>query len=766
MRALITILAILLGLAVAAAVYYSGGEPATDDGTDVATSTQQRADDAEPDDDPSTLQQPADPADDPSTDTPDRPEPQAPQEPTDPVTEPVVNGGDEPASPADTTTQPTPPTQTPTGKLTAQTPDQITPAVIGSNDPAGPFKLRAELSAYGAAIKRVTATDYATKVEGGAPYPVIVPLTDANTGGSTTVYAFAAWQLAIDGLSINLLDKPFELVSKQPHSATYALTLLDPDDQPIARVVRTYRLGDALYDIQVDQHVENLTGRPINITWRQLAQGDMQNDGAAYLGDKRRIAIGYFDLGYDRSPNGQPLRRFVYTDNTILDRYSVIGGLAEGTEQIWPRSSAAEQAEFVWIATTNRYFAVAIHPPVLENDQTRRIKPWFQEGVGNYARLGTYVFGRKGDERGVDGRILLFTLTSRPLTIAPRDQADLDFSVFAGPRDGDVLKEQPYKVLSFPDLIVYNLGGMCAVCTFQWLAHGLLAFLEFLHDYVVFDWGVAIILLVVFVRLILHPITKKSQVNMMKMGKQMAALQPEVEKLKKKYKDDQSTLNTEMMKLYREKGVNPANMLGCAPMFLQMPIWIALYAMLYYAIELRHEAAFYGVFQFVSGGGWAFFQDLSQPDNFIQVFEQPIKLNLYFIHPNFQSINIIPILMAVVFYFQQKLMTPPAASEQAAQQQKMMKFMVFLFPVFLYSAPSGLTLYIMSSTAAGIVDSYIVRQHVKQQEESGELFKKKERKPGGFMDRLSKAAEQRQQEMLEKRKKVENTAPPKKRKKR
>ncbi|MEZ6191096.1 MAG: YidC/Oxa1 family membrane protein insertase [Phycisphaerales bacterium] len=86
---------------------------------------------------------------------------------------------------------------------------------------------------------------------------------------------------------------------------------------------------------------------------------------------------------------------------------------------------------------------------------------------------------------------------------------------------------------------------------------------------------------------------------------------------------------------------------------------------------------------------------------------------------HFQSINIIPLLMAVVFYFQQKLTTPPAANEQQAQQQKMMKFMIFLFPVFLYFAPSGLNLYIMASTTAGIVDSYIVRKHIKEEASGG-----------------------------------------------
>ncbi|MEZ6191097.1 MAG: YidC/Oxa1 family membrane protein insertase [Phycisphaerales bacterium] len=92
---------------------------------------------------------------------------------------------------------------------------------------------------------------------------------------------------------------------------------------------------------------------------------------------------------------------------------------------------------------------------------------------------------------------------------------------------------------------------------------------------------------------------------MQKMGKMMQAIQPG-SKLKK-YKDDQQKINTEMMKLYREKGVQPANVLGCLPMFLQTPIWIALYAMLYYAIELRHEEpTFWGLFKSISGGAWGF----------------------------------------------------------------------------------------------------------------------------------------------------------------
>ncbi len=243
---------------------------------------------------------------------------------------------------------------------------------------------------------------------------------------------------------------------------------------------------------------------------------------------------------------------------------------------------------------------------------------------------------------------------------------------------------------------------------------------------------------------------------MMKFGKQMQAMQPELDKLRKKYKDEPQRFQQEQIKLFREKGVNPASMLGCLPMFLQMPIWIALYAMLYYAIELRHEPAFYGVFQAISGGSWHFLADLSSSDQFIRVFAEPKEISLIFFSLNFQSINLLPLLMIIVFYFQQKLMTPPPANEQQAQQQKIMKFMMLLFPLLLYSAPSGLTLYILASTGAGIVDSYIVRKHVKEQEEAGTLFQPKPRKPGGLMDRLATTMEQKQKELAAKQQQLES----------
>ena len=300
--------------------------------------------------------------------------------------------------------------------------------------------------------------------------------------------------------------------------------------------------------------------------------------------------------------------------------------------------------------------------------------------------------------------------------------------------------------MQYEKTIRYSLGGCFGFCTFQWLAHLLLGFLELLHT-IIFDWGVAIIILVIVVRLILHPLTKRGQIGMMKMGKQMAAVQPEINKLKKKYAGDPRQMQQEQMKLFREKGINPASgVLGCLPMFLQMPIWIALYAMLYYAIELRHEPAFYGLFQTVN---WPFLADLSSADRFISLGPNngTMVLDLWMLSFDYSSINILPILMGITFFINMKFTTPPPMNEQQATQQKVMRIMPLLFPFFLYSAPAGLTLYICASTMAGIVDSYIVRKHIKQLEESGDLFKPKQHKPGGFMDKLQKIAEAKQQQI-------------------
>jgi YidC/Oxa1 family membrane protein insertase len=188
-------------------------------------------------------------------------------------------------------------------------------------------------------------------------------------------------------------------------------------------------------------------------------------------------------------------------------------------------------------------------------------------------------------------------------------------------------------------------------------------------------------------------------------------------------------------------------MLGCLPMFLQMPIWVALYASLYFAFELRHQPAFWGVFQMF--WDWPFLADLSAADHFFGELKQPV----HFLMWNITGINILPLLLGVVFYIQQKYMSPPPSASmtpEQAQQQKIMKIMmVVLFPVMLYSAPSGLTLYICTSSFIGIIESKYVRAHIKAMDLEPPKPKKKKKKSKDLQARayagaLERAKQKRQ----------------------
>jgi YidC/Oxa1 family membrane protein insertase len=172
---------------------------------------------------------------------------------------------------------------------------------------------------------------------------------------------------------------------------------------------------------------------------------------------------------------------------------------------------------------------------------------------------------------------------------------------------------------------------------------------------VVKNYGVAIIILASLVRLVLHPLNAASLKSMRGLQK----LQPEVERLKQKYKSDPQAMNAAMMALYKEHKVNPAG--GCLPLILQMPLFIALYNVLFNAIELR-QAPFV-----------AWMTDLSAPDHVFSIAGFPIRL--------------LPILMAGSGLLQQKVTpTPP-------EQRPTMYIMNVVMLVFFYNLPSGLVLY-------------------------------------------------------------------------
>ena len=588
----------------------------------------------------------------------------------------------------------------------------LPPQTLGSLDPRKHL-IQVEFSRNGARIAKVSFSDiwksaaarrtaeaYINQLQPEQPFDPAA-LDNAQRLELTNI-------AAADSITIN--DKSVSLRAAEAWSETgpgaFASRIVDADGQPIAEVTRQFALG-ATYDIALAQRVKNLSGQALKVQWSQFGPTDLAADTSGYI-DRRR-----FDIGFLPDPQRQPdivlAGEFEADRGALLKRHSKAMDEADSQTRaehltLWPNDTSRSRSyQTAWFGSMNRYFAVAVHPTA---DQ---VAGGIRSLHGTFSEIHFDVFGNGNADKAV----IFTTLRSPVVSVNAGAEAALDHAIYAGPLQRGVLKTTPFSLLAMDEMILYSMGGCCTFLTFQWLANLLLLFLSVLHDYVVLDWGIAIIALVIVVRTLLHPLTKKSQINMQRFGKQMSAMKPELDKLQKKFGNDPKRMQVEQMRLMREHGLSPFQALGCLPMFLQMPIWLALWAMLYFAFEIRHQPAFYGVFQIING--WSFLGDLSSPDHFWMLPRGGFNV---FGFAQIDALNLLPLLLGVVFYVQQKYMSPPPTPNMTAeqkQQQKIMKvMMVVMMPVFLYKAPSGLTLYIFTSTCIGIMESKYVRSHIDQ----------------------------------------------------
>lgn len=230
------------------------------------------------------------------------------------------------------------------------------------------------------------------------------------------------------------------------------------------------------------------------------------------------------------------------------------------------------------------------------------------------------------------------SIVSAPqFVVNPGMSVSVKHQLFVGPKDIDILKAQGNSLEQSLDLGWFTV-----------LAKPLLYALKFFNSYVG-NYGVAIIIITVILKVFFFPLTHKSYKSM----KGMQKIQPEMTKLREKYKDDRDTMNKEVMALYREHKVNPMG--GCLPMIVQIPVFFALYKALMFSIELRHAPFFLWV------------TDLADKDPYY----------------------VTPVIMGVTMFIQQK-MTP---SNMDPIQQKVMLALPVVFTFMFLSFPSGLVLY-------------------------------------------------------------------------
>lgn len=573
------------------------------------------------------------------------------------------------------------------------------------------------------------------------------PLTTADgTPLAQVVAPLAALGVEVNGRFINLSVDAAGTLWRLTPPATFEAHVLDESGNTALRVTRRYSLEPESRNVLVEQRIDNVSGKALDVRWIQMGPIDLPRDPVSYIGEKRRLRFGYI-----LSPAYDPTQSFVLSDDFLIDHASALGpfdalkGYAPELVK-WPNVTSRENGYTLsWIGLTNRYFGVSLHPPVRTPDPRPE-----QKRLSTVETVDRLVLLRPLDAEGRRNDVLALRLFSPRVSMAAGTSLDLSQSLYAGALiRREITSDTAGAALGMRGLVVYTMGGPCAFCTFGFLTSGLLRLMLFLHDYVAFDWALAIALLVVIVRTLLHPVTKWSQIRMQRFGKQMQEMAPKQQKLKEKFGHDAKLLQAETAKLWREEGISPLGMLGCFPMFLQMPIWIALYAMLFFAAELRHQPALFGIFQTL--GHPTFLADLSEADGFYRFTTSGdgihIPLLSALIGP-VTGLNILPLILGIVFYMHQKYLTPPSSVQLTPEQelqQKMVKWMsLILFPLFMYNAPAGLTVYFLVNSALGIVEHKRIRKHIDKHDllNIDKIKAARTQKSPGFFSRLQQIAEQ------------------------
>jgi len=329
-------------------------------------------------------------------------------------------------------------------------------------------------------------------------------------------------------------------------------------------------------------------------------------------------------------------------------------------DELHENKEIVESTKNGWIGYTDHYWQVAIFPDTNESFKAR--------------------FKTLNDQRN---SIQIDFINDNVKSVEPNSNLVTKSYVFAG------AKEVPLIDKYIKELNVNKLDLSVDFGWFYFLTKPLFYALNFLSTKFE-NFGIGIIILTIFIRIILFPLANKSFKSM----NSMRILTPEIQRVRERYKDDRQKMNQEMFALYREKKINPAA--GCLPILIQIPIFFALYKVLFVSIEMRHAPFF----------GWI--KDLSAPD--------PTSLfNLFGLipwdPPLFLTIGIWPLLMGLTMYLQQKINPPPPDPIQA----KIFMMLPFIFTFLLATFPSGMVVYWTVNNVLSIGQQYILLKKQKKE---------------------------------------------------
>jgi YidC/Oxa1 family membrane protein insertase len=468
-------------------------------------------------------------------------------------------------------------------------------------------------------------------------------------------------QREIEGL--DLLDGNWEVVPTQANN---------PDEVAFRRVVeplgvevvKRFRLARraleedpeatfrAAYHLTLSVEIKNISGEDRTVAFQLDGPSGMPTEGWWFTRSGiRDYAVGLkHEYGVTHSP---------------MSCVAITQAPPEATDGIRMNDDPPQPVAYVGVDVP--YFIAAIKPTKPEQVGGTR---WWRAGAPNLERPNlTNVSCR---------------LVSRATPLKAGETSNDEFVLFVGPKETDLLwiyglnQYHEYGSWAWPPIWNFIAKPL------QWILHTFYA--------VVRNYGIAIIMLTVVVRLGMFPLSRKQVQGAMK----MQSLQPEIQKINETYKTNFEARNRAMAELFRKHNYHPLS--GCLPMFIQLPIFIGLYWSLAMDIELRGASLIPGV-------SWC--SNLAAPDMLLNWSGWMPKFiqNGWFVIPAMGPyLNVLPIFTIILFVLQQKYLTPPPTNDQMAMQMKIMTWMMVVMGLLFYTVASGLCLYFIASSLWGLAE--------------------------------------------------------------
>jgi YidC/Oxa1 family membrane protein insertase len=502
--------------------------------------------------------------------------------------------------------------------------------------------VKAQITSKGGAIKSWELKEY--KTWDGAP----VNLVNENSQGDLNLLFYTSDGKLINTKHIDFrpaidLRKEINIEDKDSISIPFVMEI-----GPKNRIVKTYTFYKDKYSFDVSYLFEGMDSIISNFEYQIVWESGLRYQERNSI-DESSSAMAYSFSGGELTE----------VDASAFDQPPIKQNISGRVN---------------WVATRNKYFALAIFSHDTESrgaylEGSRRHMP--NNGAQEYYSIG-----------------LKMPFLGKQVEMAR-------FTAFLGPLDFDVVK-----ALNIELDRIMSLGAAWIIRPIS--EYVMIPLFKFLHLFIP-NFGFVIIVFSIIIKVVLHPLTKSSMTSM----KKMQALQPMIEEIREKHKDDPQKMNTQVMRLYKEYGVNPAG--GCLPMLLQLPILYALWSVFRSTIELR-QAAFIG---------WI--HDLSIPD---VIAKLPFALPMF----NITEVSGLSLLMGITMFVQQKM------TVKDPRQKMMVWLMPILMTLLFNSFPSGLNLYYFIFNLLSIGQQYWINKAHKDEP----LKKVEAKKTSGLFSRLAK----------------------------